>query len=139
MKKLDYLMAVLIGFLFLIILFLLFWNPKNKIEKVIATSDCLITVEQNIVKGISMEPLIQDGSILTLLGGYYNCHEVERGDVISYKFVDGQDPLIKKVVALGGDEVGFADGKLNINGEVLLNSAGYSYDHNRNLSYNGSG
>ncbi|WP_426451011.1 signal peptidase I [Paenibacillus sp. S-38] len=75
------------------------------------------------VRGISMEPTLEDGEWLFInktirLGGV-----PQRGDVIVIKRTgdDGQEPafLVKRVVAVGGDEVHIRRGRLYVNGQAV--------------------
>jgi signal peptidase I len=55
-----------------------------------------------VVKGDSMAGIVEAGTKVKLRKGYYDCHEVKRNDIVSYRY--GKDELlIKRVVALPGD------------------------------------
>lgn len=55
------------------------------------------------VKGDSMRGIVEPGQKVRIKKGYYDCHEVKRGDLIAYKFGGGSDILIKRVVGIPGD------------------------------------
>ena len=77
------------------------------------------------ITGSSMEPTYHDGSVnfINLLG--YRTHEPRRGDVVGVRF-SPRDPLslkspmlLKRVVGLPGELIGFQRGRVTVNGEVL--------------------
>ena len=71
------------------------------------------------VSGVSMEPTLYDGEQLVARSFLY---EPARGDVV---VVDGYtnygEPLVKRVIALGGDtvDINFETGDVFVNGELL--------------------
>lgn len=82
------------------------------------------------VVGTSMEPVIADGSEVTI--GYGDCGPLERGDVVVLGQAGHSLRLLKRLIALPGDtfRLETRGGKvgLSINGEAVLNSAGAAYD-----------
>lgn len=55
----------------------------------------------------------------------YKVHDVNRGDIVVFKRPPGEPDasikdLIKRVVGVPGDEVSFADGKVFVNGQELI-------------------
>ncbi len=71
------------------------------------------------VTGISMQPTYADRSI-----NFVNClaylgHEPSRGDVVSIRFAGKHLMLMKRIIALPGETVGFVKGRVIINGSVL--------------------
>jgi len=69
------------------------------------------------VDGNSMNPTLQDGDRL-LLSTISNNYE--RGDIVVIHR-DDDEPLIKRVIAVGGDtiDINFITGTVTVNGEVL--------------------
>lgn len=67
------------------------------------------------VDGESMVPNLQDGDrlILTDVTTRY-----ERGEIVVISRAD-DDPLVKRVIAVGGDTIDFQDGNVYLNGELL--------------------
>lgn len=66
----------------------------------------------------SMVPTLQVGDRVFINKFIYDFKEPERGDIIVFRNVEGQDEdLIKRVVGLPGDEVAVVDGVLIVNGE----------------------
>lgn len=54
------------------------------------------------VRGNSMTGIIEEGDRVKIRTGYYDCHDVKRGDVVAYKYAK-EDLIIKRVVAVPGD------------------------------------
>ena len=79
-------------------------------------------VEAFYIPSGSMIPTLLVGDRVLVNKFIYRFEEPERGDVVVFESVepnpDGtRDDLIKRVVAVGGDEVAVRDGVLSINGE----------------------
>lgn len=69
----------------------------------------------SIVGGDSMEPQLENGDIVVYLR---IVPEYSPGDVISIRVPSG-DYYVKRVVAVGGDEVALQDGEVYVNGDRL--------------------
>ena len=67
------------------------------------SGNCITKVEFFEVRGNSLAPLINPGETIKLAYGYYNCHPVEKEDIIAYKYAGNDAPLIKLVKAVSGD------------------------------------
>jgi signal peptidase I len=74
-----------------------------------------------------LEPKIKSGATVVVDKNYYNCHEVERNDVVIYRHTGNDNPLIKIVKAVPGDSFAVEDSKLYVNGEPIKNSEGSIY------------
>lgn len=73
------------------------------------------------VPSSSMEPTINTGDKLIGFRLAYLFKEPERGDVVIFRYPDDESQIfIKRVIGLPGDKVEIADGKLIINGEVMV-------------------
>ncbi len=72
-----------------------------------------------VMKGHYMEPAIRDGQILTIDLNYYSRNPIRRGDIIQYKLMSVNEPLIGRVIALPGDAVEINDGQIAINGTPI--------------------
>jgi signal peptidase I len=75
-------------------------------------------VEAFWIPSASMVPTLKYGDRVLVNKFIYRFTEPERGDVIVFKSVEGDDEdLIKRVVGVPGDEIAVRDGKLFVNGE----------------------
>jgi signal peptidase I len=82
----------------------------------------MLVIKPTIVKESSMEPTLYENNYLLVNKQAYNFGKEERGDIVVFnsdlKDDDGNDKLlIKRIVALSGDEITIADGELYVNGE----------------------
>jgi signal peptidase I len=75
------------------------------------------------VESISMQPTLFPGDyvIVNKLAYRFN-HLPERGDVIVFKYPPNPEaiPYIKRIIGLPGDQVHISDGKISINGQLML-------------------
>lgn len=72
------------------------------------------------VEGTSMMPWLQDQERIFVNKFVYNFDEVDRGDVIVFRFpLDPQKSYIKRVVGVSGDVVEIVGGQLIVNGESV--------------------
>ena len=71
------------------------------------------------VTGISMLPTYHTGQINFINRIAYLRHEPRRGDVIGVRFSGESRLLMKRIVALPGETIAFADGFILINGQPL--------------------
>ena len=79
------------------------------------------TVVQNFrVEGMSMEPNFHDGQFLLINKLAYKLGDLERGDVIVFRYPrDPSRDFIKRVIGLPGETVEIINGQVYINGELL--------------------
>lgn len=90
-------------------------------------------VEEAEVRGDSLSPLLKAGVLVRIYYGYYDKHEVQRGDIVVCRFSFSRDPLIKIARAVPGDRFALEErpdgvSLLLVNGAVLENSAGRPYE-----------
>ena len=71
------------------------------------------------VTGISMSPTYKDRSINFVDCLAYVHHEPQRSDVVSIRFAGKHFLLMKRIVALPGETIGFVHGRIIVNGSVL--------------------
>lgn len=96
-------------------------------------SSCSVETEERIVRGHSLDPVVNEGQTVRVLQNYYACHPVERGDIIAYRYATNSAPLIKVVKAVEGDVFSLQSNPkgqgwhLLINNEVARNSEGIPY------------
>ena len=78
------------------------------------------TIDTVIVIGISMEPSFHTGQRILISKVTYRMHEPERGDVIVFSPVNGEDKdLIKRIIAVPNDTVEVKDNAVYVNGKRL--------------------
>lgn len=82
---------------------------------IIFITGCLHKVQFFIVKGNSMEPSFQDGSICICIPYVYT---IGRGDVIICQG-DNKEKFIKRVIAVAGDKIYSRHGNLYLNDERM--------------------
>ena len=120
----------------LLVLFLAFGGAVTKAspeEPGNNSISCIVKVKFFQVRGNSLSPLINPGQTIKLLYGYYNCHPVERGDIIAYNYAGNDAPIIKIVKAVPGDKWQLKKNnrqnsyQIMVNGGPLKNSDGKSY------------
>jgi signal peptidase I len=90
-------------------------------------------VEEAEVRGDSLSPLLKAGDGVRIYYGYYDNHEVQRGDIVVCRVSFSRDPLIKIAHAVPGDRFALQErpdgvSLLLVNGAVLENSAGQPYE-----------
>ncbi|MCH2416382.1 MAG: signal peptidase I [Acidimicrobiales bacterium] len=71
----------------------------------------------------SMNPTLLEGDRILVNKLSYNLHSVNRGDLVVFSAQEetkGKDDLIKRVIGLPGEFVTVGDGKMEINGGLLL-------------------
>jgi len=71
------------------------------------------------ISGASMEPSYRDGSVNLTWRLRYTFSSPKRYDVVAVRFAGSRVMLLKRVVALEGEELEFRDGKLLVNGKEL--------------------
>jgi signal peptidase I len=114
---------LIIMFLAIIVVasFLYFAFLKKDTKEERANNGCFIT-KQRTIDGTSMSPLLQNGEIVTTFENYYECNEIQRGDIAIFNFKTREGDFIKKIVGMPNDTLEFEEGYMKINGEYVLNS-----------------
>jgi signal peptidase I len=129
-------LAIFLIFVFVVAVCLIRLNggqkalTQNNPELETQTKNCY-AVEEKIVRGESLSPLVNSGDTVKILSGYYDCHEVLREDIVAYDYKGNDVPIIKIVKGLPGDEFGLmkrgSGWNILINGQPLKNSEGKEY------------
>ena len=70
------------------------------------------------VESVSMQPTLFAGNFVVVNKLAYQFGEPKRGDIVVFEYPPDpkQDPYIKRVIGLPGEQVQIADGKVKING-----------------------
>jgi signal peptidase I len=70
------------------------------------------------VESVSMQPTLFAGNFVVVNKMAYQFGDPERGDIVVFEYPPDpdQDPYIKRVIGLPGEQVQIADGKVTING-----------------------
>jgi len=71
------------------------------------------------IKGYSMEPTYHNGGSNFCWRPHYLFSGPKKGDVVMVRLAGNKVVLLKRVVALEGEEVGFRAGRLLVDGEVI--------------------
>jgi signal peptidase I len=89
------------------------------------------TAEEKVVRGESLSPLIKSGDEVKILIGYYDCHKIEREDIVAYDYKGDDVPIIKIVKGSPGDQISLTSTgsgwNILINGQAVKNSEGKEY------------
>lgn len=64
---------------------------------------CSVVSELREVRDNRMVAALVQGDSYRILKGYYNCHALEREDLISLKYSSSIPPVVRRVVAVSGD------------------------------------
>lgn len=92
---------------------------------------CPITKEKREVQGNSLTGVLEGGTMITLLRGYYACHAPELNDIIAFRAAGYDEPVIKVLRGMPGDEFDLqqsdAGNHLLLNGQVLVTATGKPY------------
>ena len=71
------------------------------------------------VQGISMMPTYLNNQVNVINRLAYVLHPPKRGDVVGIRYDGEKVLLLKRIVGLPGDTVGFRGGRLYVNGQLL--------------------
>ena len=71
------------------------------------------------VTGISMLPSYKDGRVNFINRLAYRKRNPQRGDVVGVRFAGPSIMLLKRVVGLPGERIGFSSGHVTVNGKSL--------------------
>jgi signal peptidase I len=84
------------------------------------------------IVGDSMLPGLAHGQDVAVIPGYYESRPVERGDLVAIRLDETGAPLVRRVIALEGDLLGFPGGRVSVNGGIIQES--YLLDPGRTLA-----
>lgn len=72
-------------------------------------------VEPAFVSQVSMRPTLDDGDALVIDKLSYHFRDPRIGDIVTARLPDTGESVVKRVVALAGDSIGFYDGTMLLN------------------------
>lgn len=75
------------------------------------------------VSGSSMSPTLKNKELLLLSKISYKVNDIKRFDVVVIE--ESDEPIIKRIIGLPGENVSYSDNKLYINGKELEDKYGY--------------
>lgn len=105
--------------------------PKKVHKRVVG--DCEVTVEEFAMPDGTMEGIYSSGQVLTLERGYYACNTPVPGDTVLYSYNSAIPPVVKRIVAVEGDEfkvIKDEQGRgwnLEVNGDLVETPEGETY------------
>lgn len=94
------------------------------IEKAVEQAD----YREFTIVGSSMLPTLHDGEKVMVDQDFYLKNGVKRGDIVKINLKVQQQPIVKRVIAVGGDKVEFKEGRIFLNDKPLEEP--YLYDMN---------
>jgi len=103
---------IILGFLFCAVALL-----------IVASIIFIIGTDRIVINTVSMQPTLFPGDyVIVNKLAYLSNYSPQRGEVIFFKypFNPVAVPYIKRIIGLPGDQVHIADGKVFINGQLLL-------------------
>ena len=100
-------------------------SGKTYISPSFQDPPCATELIKSDVRWTSMLPIYQDGDMIEYASGYYQCHDVQRDDIVI--FDSAGKLIIKRVVGIPWDEWKYEDGKIIMNGIPLKNSEWREY------------
>lgn len=116
--------------IFIIYVILLVSSCNNNQEVAIAdnqTNNIVCSTEKEVyVRGTSMLGIFNSEDKLILQQGYYNCHPVQKGDVVVFEYNNKKD-FIKQVYGMPKDKITYDDNYLLINNKKIKNYKGEFY------------
>lgn len=140
--KFNFRLTMLVIILVAAGLFFYFWKPILNEKDLFTDSElreCPMKIEEKIVRGDSLSGLIESGETVKIAFGFYDCNEIQREDIVIYKFSGNPEPIIKIVKGLQGDKIDLkkdgATWNILINNELVKNSNDEPYQLSES-SYN---
>lgn len=99
-------------------------NPKVTLIRAVILGILTIVIFKTLllpvrVTGISMAPTYKDGRVNFINRLAYHSRAPQRGDVVGVRFAGPSIMLLKRVVGLPGERIGFSGGHVTVNGKPL--------------------
>ena len=97
-------------------------NPTRTLRRVLVWTTCTLVLFHYLllpikVIGASMTPTYRDGAVNLVNRLAYAHRQPKRGDVVVLH--DGEDLILKRIIAVPGETVSFDRGRIRINGAPL--------------------
>jgi signal peptidase I len=97
-------------------------DPTRTLRRVLAWAACTVLLFHYLlvpikVMGVSMSPTYRDGAVNLINRLAYSYAAPKRGDVVVIN--DGEDLILKRIVAIPGETVTLDRGRIRINGVLL--------------------
>lgn len=93
-----------VGVVFMLVCFALGVLLVNvSADKIAGNMSCVKKTYPAEVQGDSLEGIISSGASVHIYEGFYDCNEVQRGDVVAYNYAGNKNPIIKIIYAIPGD------------------------------------
>ena len=99
-------------------------DPKRTAVRIVVMVALAVVVFRYILLpvrgvGISMQPTVEQGDLMLINKVMYRFRDPRRGDVVAVRIAGESVVLVKRIVALPGERVGFHDGVLRIDGQPV--------------------
>jgi len=99
-------------------------NPTRTLVRIVVWIVLIVAIRTYVllpirVEGVSMLPTYPENGINFVNCIAYAFHPPQRGDVVAIRYSGRSVMLCKRIVGLPGEVVGFHQGHVEINGEVL--------------------
>jgi signal peptidase I len=99
-------------------------NPRRTLVRILIMVVTCFVVSKFVllpirVEGISMLPTYKERGVNCINRLAYIFHEPRRGDVVAVRLAGQHVMLLKRIVGLPGETVGFHRGQLMINGQMM--------------------
>jgi signal peptidase I len=99
-------------------------RPKRTLLRIVILAPSLFLLFGYVllpvrIVGESMYPTYKNGGVNLVNRLSYLFHEPRHGDVVAIRLADEHVMLLKRIVGLPGEQVGFHEGHLTLNGTVV--------------------
>jgi hypothetical protein len=79
------------------------WRFIDKKNSHLVDKQCGEELKEFTMNDVYLQGIIEKGQKYEVILNYYKCHHIQRDDIVLYSFSQSLEPVIKKVVAVGGD------------------------------------
>lgn len=71
------------------------------------------------VEGESMQPTLKEGHQFSINKWNYFFHDIKRFDIVVFQTEQDEEPLVKRVIGLPGEEIEYENDQLYVNGKKI--------------------